>query len=574
MVSRFLAVVLCCLMISGLFVVNSEAQAEDARVMVLPFDDTSAGDFKYLTDSIRSMLSSRLAARPGVKVVDYNLTAADLRAIHGGSSGKAGSVSVFDRLKTDYFLTGALYTLQTGLKIQVTINGRETSQVQEGVFTALAINEEHIISSVEDLADDVVARGLMRSDDGSFLAEVEADEKEGIAGFNTEHPEKVFKKGLYGGAIVAESNMKIESVGVRRSSDLPLTIVSTATGDLDNDGILEIVAASRTGVEVYRFEETLFRKLGEYSFGKQFKIHAVNIADLNGDGQEEIYISANDNIVASSAIFSWSVAEGLKPVVTGIDYYIRPIELPNGELILAAQKGSLDSTTGFIEKNVVSLLISGDTKDITEGEPLPLPENVRLFDFVWANINGSGGKELIAVDRNEKLLVYDTSNSLLWVSEKDYGGSRNFIGPPKSAITDIGDLFGKNANEKFEQPIIYVPTRILAADLDNDGADEIIVGNNKRITPKWFVSFREYDGGSVVCLSWQGTEMQDVWRTNTIAGYLADYTFVPPEDGSLEAPGLGANTLYLAQVPDKQLFGLSFSADSKLLKYELTIVAQ
>lgn len=573
MLSRIGAVILFCLMITGSSPMASEVHADVSRVMVLPFDGAAGGDFKYLTDSVRTMISSRLAAKPGVEVVDYTLTAEELSALHGAEAG-AGSAgeSIFTKFKVDGIISGALYSLQTGLKIQVTLNKKVSAPIQEGVFTALAVNEEHIIPSVEELVDEIVARGLGAQSEGALLAEMQSAGKEGAAGFSTEHPEKTFKKGLYGGAIIAESNMKVESLGVRRSSELPLMIVSMVTGDLDNDGTLEIVAASRTGVEIYRFDETLSKKLAEYSFAKTYKIHAVNIADLDNDGKKEIYVSANNNIAAASAIFSWSAPAGLRPIMTGIDYYIRPVKAPADGWILAGQRGSRDAQAGYMGKNIVKLSMAAESKELTEEKVLPLPRNIRLFDFVWADLDGNGVQEVVSIDRHDKLLVYDANNSLLWVSDNDYGGSRNFIGPAKSSVSSVGDLFGKNDNVKFEQQTIYVPTRLLVEDIDKDGSAEIIVGNNKRTTPKWFSNFREYDGGSVVCLSWRDSKMLDVWKTNTVTGYLADYTFLLAEGQASKASGNATNLLYIAQIPDKQTLGFSFSSDSKLLKYELNIL--
>ncbi|SHO52493.1 FG-GAP repeat domain-containing protein [Desulfopila aestuarii] len=568
MLSRIAAVIVLCLMITGVVPAIAAEKAELSRVMVLPFDGSSAGDFQYLTDSVRTMIASRLAAKQNIEVVEYALSATDLAALQGGEGAAAGE-TVFTRLNADYLISGSLYALQTGLKIQATLSRKTTTPgAREGGFAVLAENESQIISSVEELADDIASRGIGSRTAGALFADTQGSDREAISGFGTEHPEKIFKKGLYSGAIVAEGAMQVESLGVRKSSDLPLTLVSMATGDLDGDGIMEIVAASRTTLEIYRFDETVFKKLAEYKFDKSYKIHAVNIADLNGDGAPEIYLSANNKILASSAVFSWSVSNGLKPVLTDIRYYIRPVETPADGWILAGQRGSNDYTLGFVEKNIVKLVFDENTKGYVEDKVLPLPANLHLFDFVYAELDGKGGKELVAVDRNEKILVYDASNSLLWVSENDYGGSRNFIGPPKSAVTSVGDLFGKNDNKKIEQLVVFVPTRLLAVDVDKDGIDEIITGSNKRITPKWFASFREYDGGSVACLSWQETAMAELWKTNTVTGYLADYMYVPPRG---EGGGKATSALYIAQVPDTQMLGFAYSSDSKVLKYEMNV---
>ena len=568
--SVYMVVAACCVCVLGVGgALAEQARSTVPRIMVLPFDSTSAGDFQYLADSVRAMVASRLAAKPEVEVVEYSLSAADLAALQGEGSE---SGAVFSRLNVDYLLSGALYALQTGLQIQVNLSGKtEGGGVRDGVFTALAESEGRIIASVEELTDDIAARGLGASTgESAIVAQSQGGGNEGISGFSTEHPEKVFKRGLYSGAIVAEGNMEVESLGVRRSSDLPLTLVSMATADLDGDGTMEIVAASRNTLEVYRFDETIFKKLHVHTFGKTYKIHAVNLADLDGDGRQEIYVSANDYIPASSAIFTWSQSEGFTERLTGIKYYIRPVEIPGDGMVLAGTKSTTNFDDGFVDKNVVKLTVDAETRTVTEGEVIPLPKNVRLFDFVYAQLDGTGGKELVAIDRNEKLLVYDTSNSLLWVSENDYGGSRNFLSIPKSApLLPTAGVGGDESDDKvMRRPYVYVPIRLVPVDLTGDGREEILVGGNKRVTPKVMINFREYDGGSVVCLSWQETAMVDVWRTNTVTGYLADFTFIPTSTGGADSE------MYIAQVPDKWYFGFSFSGDSKLLQYRMNIKPQ
>ena len=170
MLSRIVSVMVLCLMLTGIVPAVAEERPDVSRVMVLPLDGTSAGDFQYLTDSVRAMLASRLAAKPGVEVVDYTLSAADLAALQGDDGMTTEGGSVFTRLQTDYLVSGALYSLQTGLKIQVTLSRKtDSSGTREGVFTVLAENEGRIIASVEELADDIAARGIGAQAEGPLL---------------------------------------------------------------------------------------------------------------------------------------------------------------------------------------------------------------------------------------------------------------------------------------------------------------------------------------------------------------------------------------------------------------------
>ncbi|MFV0439185.1 MAG: FG-GAP-like repeat-containing protein [Desulfopila sp.] len=568
MLRKIVATLLCCLVAAAVAVAAAAESQKASRVMVLPFDGADAGQFGYLTDSIRTMLATRLAAKQGVTVVDYALSPSEVAALRADSGTASTADATFSRLNVDYIASGALYALQTGLKIQVSLS-RKSGSGPEGVFTSLAENEDRILGAVEELADDIAARGPGAHPAGPLIAGTQGGgEQQDVAGFNTEHPEKAFKKGLYGGSIVAEGSgaMAVESLGVRRSSSLPLTLISMTTGDLDGDGQTEIVAASRGSLEVYRFEATLFTRLAVYdAFDGAYKIHAVNVADLDGDGQKEIYVSGNNDIPAASAIFTWSPSTGLVAKMTGIPYYIRPVEVPGEGWLLAGQRGVADFGRGLVGQKVVKLGYSQDHSQLVEEKPLALPPKVNLFDFVYADLDGQQGKELVVVNRNEKLMVYNAANELQWVSEEDYGGSRNYIGPPKSSAPRGNELMGGSTNARMDRSLVFVPLRILAADLDGDGKDEILIGGNKRVTPKVFINFREYDGGAVTCLSWLDGAMTALWRTNTVTGYLADYAFTGKEEGETN------DNLYLAQVPDMQLFGFSFSSDSKLLKYSLNV---
>jgi len=63
-----------------------------------------------------------------------------------------------------------------------------------------------------------------------------------------------------------------------------------------------------------------------------------------------------------------------------------------------------------------------------QGKKLSLPKSVNLFDFALADLNGDGMVETIAVDREEKLTVYDQAGALLWISNENFGGSKNYLG--------------------------------------------------------------------------------------------------------------------------------------------------
>ncbi len=563
MLRRFTAVIVFCMMIAGAFSVSAEMSSGASRIMVLPFDGTSSGNFSYLTDSIRAMISSRLGSKEGIEIVDYSVNAEAINLLLQGGNLPEDE-TFFKKFNTDYVVTGALYALQTGLKIQVSLRGSSLVDV-EGKFSALAVNESEILQSVEGLVQDITAKGLGVKTSDIVAVTGGTDASKSVSGFSTEHPEKIFKKGVYGGSIVAEGGAAVQALGVRRSSPIPTMMVAMATGDVDGDGSLEIIAASRTSIEIFQFDDTRFRKLAEHKIGVQYKINAVSIADLNNDGLMEIVISGNEGEKAISAIYNYRSSAGLSQIAKVNGWYLRPVTKPGDGLMLAGQKGSKSGVDGYVRGSVAKMAFDSDFKNIREDKKLGLPRNIRLFDFIWADLAGDGTVELVAIDNREKLLVYDSSNNLIWVSEDDFGGSRNFFGPTKSSVKSNRDLSGGTTEADFDRVTTFIPTRLIAVDLDGDNAQEIIIGRNARQWSKWISETREYDGGSIACLSWKDDVMQEMWHTNKINGYIADYSLNQTVDNN------DSIQLYVAQIPDKVLFGLVFNKESKLLRYELGV---
>ncbi len=112
-----------------------------------------------------------------------------------------------------------------------------------------------------------------------------------------------------------------------------------------------------------------------------------------------------------------------------IAWFLRPILLPGEGLILAGQSptGSNEAGRGFVGTGIYRLEIGGSPRFCPSRSQAATSRLADLFDFVRADLDGNGTVETVAIDKNEKLLVYDDQNNLLWVSEGNFGGSRNYL---------------------------------------------------------------------------------------------------------------------------------------------------
>jgi hypothetical protein len=157
------------------------------------------------------------------------------------------------------------------------------------------------------------------------------------------------------------------------------------------------------------------------------------------------------------------------------------------------------------------------------GERLALPAKVNLFDFAYADLDGDGKKEVVALDDSFKLRVL-RGNSSIWKSEERFCGTKRYIGGdprmmPSTSGTRNREVDG--VGEPYKE--IFIPSRILVADVDHDGAEDIILNLNPSTLTTVLPRMIQYMSGTMVGLKWNGLGLEELWRTRKIDGYVVDY---------------------------------------------------
>lgn len=538
--------------------------AKTVKVALLSIDMAAAGKYKYLGGALNQMIASRLSEEGKVELVDTVLSNKQLARLTAGGTEK-GIENIFNSLNSDFVGNGYCYETLDGLKLQMNFFSNVDS-ADPTTLTMVAANEGEIIAGIDEFADTI--KNKVFGFENENLAEATAG-VDGLGAFQTAHPERAYKLGVYSGSGVSgEEGGSLVSVGARHSISVDFTMVSLDRGDLNGDGLAELVAVSATEMVVLKLIEGRLQVVQNFSLGKRYKAHRVNLADLNGDGRMEIYVSGNEMLKPSSSVFEWNEEEGLKTLNERIRWYIRPVFNDANQQVLLGQRGSKSAESGFLATGIFILEKDQQSGKYSGWKRYPLPENINLFDFVKADLDGDKVAEIVAIDKNEKMLVYNSANELVWVSTGEYAGSEVHFGPTKASLESANsmELGGLSEEQATSGTYVFIPGRMLVIDVDGNGAKEIVVGKNQYEGIRYLPNLRAYSGGSVACLKWHNGTMAELWKTKKYPGYLSDYAFffTGSAESASDKSSMKVGRLLVGSVERTGFFGFSVLDKTRL----------
>jgi len=485
--------------------------AQAGRIAFLPFQANAPKDMSYLTSGIRDMLASRLASEVGLSVIDKAVV--DKALSNAGTPTQAeGFLSLAKALKADYLVVGSLTALGSSLSLDAKVfeAGKDVSQN----FYATAKNESEIIQSIDSLAWDISEKVFARKRPATAQLTPRADAVQAPPQYATAHPERAFT-GRAGSSPFVYSKGINSAFDFTKSQNMKLSLQSMETADLDGDGVPEVILADQDSVHIYKRDGSRLSKVGRISGTKSFRIHAVSVADLNGNGKPEIYVSAADHQNPRSFAFEWLGGDKANYLFKDAPWYVRVIQIPGEGTVLAGQRADFDRA---VTPGIYRLGLSGTM--VKRESSIEVPSQINLFEFTIADLDNDGSREIIVIDRDDRLRVMRSAGTLLWKSDDYYGGTTRYIGG-----TPVMDTFELTGDEKYDR--IYVPSRIIVQDVNGDGIVDVIINKNLSSSARLFKNMKNYPSGEIHALTWNGIGLTELWRTRKIDGYIADYLLRP-----------------------------------------------
>ncbi|MEW6219151.1 MAG: FG-GAP-like repeat-containing protein [Thermodesulfobacteriota bacterium] len=497
-----------------------------ARVAILPFAMNAPAELGYLRDGVRDMLASRLAAGDGVRLVER----ARVEAAMAGRPQPASDGDFRDlaaSLGADYVAAGSLTALGGGVSVDARVYPAAADKPVERFF-ATAPRDSEVIAAVDGLAWDIGERLFGRQRPAAPAVPATATTTSGPT--MTMHPDRMYRQSMgTGGSVFIRPTGIAGTAEFVKSQTLDFELAAMDAGDVDGDGALEIVCVSRSELLVYRHEggrrlKLFWRVPGQTSF----PLHGVSLADLDRDGRAEIYVSAADPEEPHSWAVQWR-GQDFGYLFQDIPWYIRAVDLPGEGRTLVGQRagvGAADSTAGGSRQAMVPglfrLTISGG--NVQEAGRLSVPDSVNVFDFVMADLDGDGSSEVVAVDRSNRLRVWRADGKALWASDEHFGGTTRFIAGGKPLDRSLRE-------DALPPDRIYLPSRLLVADVNNDRQPDVIVNRNPGSASQIFENYKSYPSGEIYALSWNGLALAELWHTRKIDGEVVDYQLRAGKEG-------------------------------------------
>jgi hypothetical protein len=229
----------------------------------------------------------------------------------------------------------------------------------------------------------------------------------------------------------------------------------------------------------------------------------LDIADLNGNGCAEIYVSNMENDSLHSFVLEWQKGS-LKKIWSRAPLFLKVMTVYPGQKILLGQSKGI---TEPFDPRISEYKWEKDT--FVHVKEIDLPHKVNIFNTGMADMDGDGNKELVYLDKG--LSIYRNGKKI-WESDSEYGRRTLFFEHKAKGALVLSD----------SEAQVYLPSHLTIQDINGNGKPDIMLIKNVSLTGGLFPQSRLYRKGEVCLIEWNGISFGEVWCSGEINAYLTD----------------------------------------------------
>ena len=267
---------------------SAPALAADYTVAVLPFKINGPQQYRYLSDGIADMLSTRLY-EPEVIALAERQKVKELTQQSGQTRDKQLAMRIGERLRTEYVGFGTVTILGQSLSLDATFLN-VTNPAEPFTFSRQSDKIDTLIQHIDSLAKAFKAHLLGETQKTASSPEMTASETTsesqsqsgGDGFFQVEQTESPFIQML-------EKQQKTRQFWQSQRFNMLINAIDVA--DVDQDGNNELILAGQEKIHIYRStDKTLQPVQILHTSPNRYNI-ALDAADINGNGYPEIFVT-------------------------------------------------------------------------------------------------------------------------------------------------------------------------------------------------------------------------------------------------------------------------------------------
>ena len=302
-------------------------------------------------------------------------------------------------------------------------------------------------------------------------------------------------------------------------------LVDFAVGDLTGNGDKEFVIIDDHRVMVYKYENKMFRKVGQLTLKENVdRFLSVDVADINGNGRDEIFVTnSRGNNLSSFVLEVVPGKKGLTRIWEDVNLYFRVLRDFDGPPILVSQNPGFERPfrSGIHE-------IHYNKGEYVIGEDLPLQSGdhpfLTLYGLAFGHLNSSKSKETLFLDSDYKLRVYSPGGRLLVSSDEYFGHDPRMI---NVRVHDVVE--GMHNRPEESQPARFKGRLQL---VKRNARKFLLLPKNHRAGGSLLDSLVIISDSSLVFFAVSEEGLGKVHETKKQTGYLAAFQVVDAEKGS------------------------------------------
>lgn len=276
--------------------------------------------------------------------------------------------------------------------------------------------------------------------------------------------------------------------------------IAGAKSAITSWGSDEILVAGEDALYLYKKSDKLVL-LAQAALPERQKLLGIDAIGPDQDGKVLAFVTIVDREAPSSRVYA--IQNGtLKLVAQDLPYMFRALAPYGGKkLLFAQQMGRSEDYYGDVYE---ATFADGAIK---LGNPIKMPRFANIFNFNLFR-DQSGKSYVTCFNDSGYLLVYADGDEI-WRSSDKFGGTETY--------------FQRRDMENERSTGTPFRTRFIDQRITVTEKGEVLVPQNAG----FFVlgNARSYSRYSMVSFAWNGSSLEEVWRTKASQNYLADYDF-------------------------------------------------